>query len=62
MKQATVTSWEIASFQTMGEYINVALENSTLGFAYIFMHQFIEAFGSTYVRESCIDHDVIMPL
>ena len=46
----------------MGEYINIILENSTLGFAYISMHQFIEVFDSNYVRESYIDRDVIMPL
>lgn len=34
---------------------------STLGIAYIFMHLFIEAFDSNYVKESYIDHDVIIP-
>ena len=57
----TVTSWEIASVQAMGDYVDIVLENSSLENAHVFMHQFTEAFDNGYVRDNCVDPDVVKP-
>ena len=57
----TVTNWEIASAQAMGDYVDIVLENSSLENAHVFMHQFTEPFDNGYVRESCVDPEVIKP-
>jgi len=58
---ATVNSWEVASVQAMGDYVDIVLENSALETAHVFMHQYTEGFHNGYVRENCVDPDVVKP-
>ena len=58
---ATLTGWEVASVQALGDHIDVILENSTMQTAHMFMHQFSEPFDPLYVKDSCVEPDVIKP-
>ena len=58
---ATVTGWEVASVQALGEHVDVILENSSLENAHIFMHEQAEPFDPVYVKESCAEPDIVKP-
>src|ERR1700738_3038953 len=58
---ATLTGWEVASVQSLGDYTDVILENSAVQNAHMFMHQFSDPFDTLYVRESCVEPEVIKP-
>ena len=58
---STVTGWEIASVQAMEDYVDIVLENTSSDTAHVFMHQFTEAFDNAYVRENCVDQEIIKP-
>lgn len=50
-----LTSWEVASVQVLGDYLDVILNNATLENVYMFMHQFSELFDAMHARDSCLD-------
>ena len=58
---ATLTGWEVASVQALGDYTDVILENSAVQNAHMFMHQFAEPFDALYANESCVEPEVIKP-
>ena len=58
---ANLTGWEVASVQSLGDYVDVILENTNVQNAHMFMHQFAEPFDATYVKETCVEPDVIKP-
>ena len=55
----TLTSWEIACIQMTDEYIDVVLKSFAIIFNHIFMHQYTKVFDSIYVKECCVDHDIL---
>ena len=58
---ATLTGWEVASVQSLKDYVDVILENTAVQNAHMFMHQFVEPFDTTYAKETCVEPDVIKP-
>ena len=56
---ATLTGWEIASVQALGDHVDVILENSAVQNVHIFMHQFSEPYDALYAKESCVEPDSI---
>ena len=57
----TVSTWEVATAQALGEYVDVVLVNSAMENAHVFMHQFSESFDATYAKETCVDPHIIQP-
>lgn len=53
------TSWEIAFIQMMDEYIDVVLKSFAFIINHIVMHQYTKVFDITYVKECCVDHDIL---
>ena len=47
--------------QVLGDYIDNILEDATLENVHMFMHQFFELFGATYVRETWRDPKNVQP-
>ena len=58
---ATVTGWEVASVQALGDYVDVILENAALQNAHMFMHQFVEPFDTAHAIADCVEPDVVKP-
>ena len=58
---ATLTGWEVASVQALGDYVDVILENSAMQTAHMFMHKLSEPFDPLYVKDSCVEPDIIKP-
>jgi hypothetical protein len=58
---ATLTGWEVASVQALGEHVDVILENSAVQNVHMFMHQFSEPFDTIYAKESCAEPEVVKP-
>ena len=58
---ATLTGWEVASVQTLGDHVDVILENSAVQNVHMFMHQFSEAFDPLYAKETCVEPETIKP-
>ena len=57
----TLTGWEIASVQALGDYVDVVLENAAVQNVHMFMHQFSEPFDAAYAKESCVEPEVVKP-
>ena len=57
----TLTGWEVASVQALGDYVDVILENSAVQNAHMFMHQFTESFDTIYAKETCVEPETIKP-
>ena len=57
----TLTGWEVASVQALGDYVDVILENSAVQNAHMFMHQFTESFDTIYAKETCVKPETIKP-
>ena len=47
---ATLTRWEIASLQALGDHVDVILENSAMQNVHMFMHQFTEPFDTEHAK------------
>ena len=58
---ATLTRWQVASVQALGEQVDVILENFSLENAHMFMHEHAEPFDLVYVKESCTEPDIVKP-
>ncbi len=57
----TMSGWEVAGVQALGDHVDVILENSAVQNAHMFMHQFSEPFDPLYAKESCAEPEVIKP-
>ena len=58
---ATLTGWEVASVQALGDHVDVILENSAVQNVHMFMHQFVEPFDPLYAKETCVEPETIKP-
>lgn len=56
---ATLTGWEVALAQALGDYVDVILKNAVVQNVQIFMHQFPKPFDPVYAKKSCIEPYVI---
>jgi hypothetical protein len=43
----------------MDEYIDVVLKSFAFIINHIVMHQYTKVFDITYVKECCVDHDIL---
>ena len=58
---ATLTGWEVASVQALGDHVDVILENSAVQNVHMFMHQFSEPFDALYAKDTCVEPETIKP-
>ena len=58
---APLTGWKVASFQALGEHVDVVMENFAVHNVHMFMHKITEPFDPEHVKEICVDPDIIKP-
>ena len=58
---ATLTVWEVASVQALGDHVDAILENSAVQNVHMLMHQFSKAFDPLYAKDTCVEPKTIKP-